>query len=484
MKVTSLRARLERVFRYRRPASCGRLAAAVVTGGMLFSGSAAEGADIVVNGGFEIPAGQAGSGWTNQGDNYNHPYSGINGPQLTLVGTLNDYGFNDNLSASAGTAFHGLSFPTTQTVDLVNADLTAVDIAMGEGRFAFSAWLAACCNDSPKITATFDSGSSVTFNRGISDHLMTTADILVNPGGPNNAESEGVQNDVNRRYWALYEFKGAIPTGATEVTITIDDGRADAVAAGSTVTGFNNGNDNYADMVIFDAVKSTAVIPDSVLRLSVDRDTGDISIFNNTAAPQAVKGYSIRSAAGALLESEATFLADGDANWIQFTAPGATGDLSEGHLESETFAVGPIHDLGSAWLQYYDEAELTFDYIDGEGTFVRGLVEFTAANQQTPFARGDLNFDGSIDGDDWLEFADGLGKDLTGLSSAAAYREGDLNGDMETDHADFLEFQDLFPGGRAALEAVILATAIPEPSALALLVFAGAGIAGLRVRTR
>lgn len=223
-----------------------KLATSVLAGGMLFSGSAGA-ANVVANGGFETPN----SGWTNQGGNYTHPYGGINGPQLTEVGTLSNYGFNDNLSDSAGTQFHGLSFPTSQVVTLTSGDLTGAQITAGQGRFSFSAWLATCCDDTPKITLEFDDAAStqVVFNRAIATHMQTTADLLVNPGGPNNAASQGVATDASRRYWALYEFKGTIPTDATQASITIDDGRADG-----GVVGTGNGNDNYVDMVILDTV--------------------------------------------------------------------------------------------------------------------------------------------------------------------------------------------------------------------------------------
>ena len=221
------------------------LAAGTLSGGLMFT-QPVDAANVVINGGFEAAA----TGWTNQGTNYTHPYGGINGPQLTAVGTLSNYGFNDNLSDSAGSNFHGLARPTSQTVNLANADLTAGQILAGNGRFAFSSWLATCCGDNPKITVTFNDASSTsfTFNRGIATHMQTTADILVNPGGANNAASQGVATDASRRYWALYEVKGTIPTDATQATIVIDDGRADAGI------GTGNGNDNYVDMVILDAV--------------------------------------------------------------------------------------------------------------------------------------------------------------------------------------------------------------------------------------
>jgi hypothetical protein len=248
MKITNLKSRVKRLIANATRVGKHCLAASIVTGGLLFSGSADAG-NIVENGGFETN-----SVWTNQGGNYTHPYGGISGPQLPAVGTLNDYGFSDNISADAGTQFHGLSQPTSQTQSLVNVDLSAAQIVAGQGRFSFSSWLAACCNDVPKVTAEFDDAAATTImlNRGIADHMVTSADVLVNPGGGNNATSLGVNTDTNRKYWALYEFQGVIPTDATQVTITVADGRSEAAAAGASTGG--NGNDNYADMIIFDAV--------------------------------------------------------------------------------------------------------------------------------------------------------------------------------------------------------------------------------------
>ena len=129
MKIINMRERIRNLIAKKGARNRRDLAAAVVAGGMLFSGATAQGADIVVNGGFELDD----TGWTNQGGNYTHPYGGISGPQLTEVGTITDYGFNDNISADAGSNFHGLTFPTTQTIDLVNVDLTARTSSTAKG---------------------------------------------------------------------------------------------------------------------------------------------------------------------------------------------------------------------------------------------------------------------------------------------------------------------------------------------------------------
>ena len=60
------------------------------------------------------------------------------------------------------------------------------------------------------------------------------------------------------------------------MTISVEDGRA---AAG---IGTGNGNDNYADMMIFDAVQSTVIVNDPLLRMTIDRATGQITLANNT----------------------------------------------------------------------------------------------------------------------------------------------------------------------------------------------------------
>jgi len=480
MRINNLRARLKKLIAGPRP---GRnlkkqLTAAVVTGGMLFSG-AANAANLVVDGGFEGDNTAAGP-WGAYGT-YTHDYGGLSGPDLDLIGTLTDYGFNDNISGDPGLVFHGVGTGATQTVNLVNADLTAQNIIDGEGRFEFSAWLTACCNDLPKVTATFDTGANVSLNRGIITSQKTTADILVNPGGPDNATSQGVTTDAERRFWALYEIQGIIPTGATSVTIAVEDGRADAAAAGASTGG--NGNDNYADIVIFDAVQSTVSVFDEFMKASVNLDTGQISIVNGTGVSQMIKGYSILSDSGALNESNASFLADSDSDWIQFSAGGATGDLSEGHLSTDSFGVGTAHSLGDgSWAKYFGSDDITFQYLDGSGDLINGAVEYVGTTQTTPFDKGDLDFDGDIDRDDWIVYVGGLGTDLSGMTVAQAYADGDLNGDLVNNHGDFKEFKSLFEASNPLQSFEAMVASVPEPTSVALVMFGLVGLVGVSGR--
>ena len=308
--------------------------------------------------------------------------------------------------------------------------------------------------------------------------------MIVNPGGPNNAESLGFLQDASRRYWALYEFKGAIPTDATQVTLTIDDGRADAAAQGASTGG--NGNDNYVDMVIFDAIQSTVVVNDPALKIIVNRDNGNITISNGTGVPQQIKGYSILSDAGALDETSTTFFADSDSNWVRFSAPGATSDLSEGHLTTDTIGVAETISLGNdAWIKYFDADDLKFEYLDGNGELVTGLVQYAGTTVPAPFVFGDLTFDGNVNRQDWIAYTAGLGTDLSGQTDAQSYAEGDMNGDQLNNHADFLLFEGAYDevNGSGAFTAMV--AGVPEPGSLTLMAFAGFGLAtSSRRRTR
>ncbi len=220
-----------------------------------------------------------------------------------------------------------------------------------------------------------------------------------------------------------------------------------------------------------DGIPATITLP--VLEIVIDRDNGQIQLENNTGFGQDIKGYSILSADGALIEENASFFADTDSNWIQFTAPGATGDLSEGHLTTGSIANTASIDLGNAWLPYYREsADITFEYLDGTGALVTGAVSFTG-NGGSAFALADLNFDGNLDGQDWLAYKEGLGVDLSGLSAARSYRQGDLTADGANDYDDFLAFKTAYDAVNGGGAFAAMLAAVPEPTSIVLLALAG-----------
>ncbi|MFC4993806.1 PEP-CTERM sorting domain-containing protein [Rubritalea tangerina] len=228
------------------------LAAGVLAGGMMFSGDV-EAANIVVDGGFEGDNTASGA-WGAYND-YSHPYSGLGGPQLTVIGTLNDYGYNDDISLDAGAEFHGLG-GGSQTIDLTSGGLSLATIAAGDARFAYSAWLAGYNGDNNTVALQLewlDAGNSVVgstllLDRGVTTNQVTTAELIVE-GADNGAAADP-------DYWALYEVKGTIDTAATQARITFVAGTGH-VAGGA--------NDWYADNVVLDVVavpepSSTALI--------------------------------------------------------------------------------------------------------------------------------------------------------------------------------------------------------------------------------
>ena len=237
----------------------------------------------------------------------------------------------------------------------------------------------------------------------------------------------------------------------------------------------------------------SAQIVDSTLRLVVDRHTGEITLQNNTGQPQYLTAYEITSEAGALdragwnpiagrLDAVGNGQVDADDNWFVLTQPGSVADLSELTPGTTTLADGASVSLGTGWGKYYQEgADVTFRYDDGVSSEpVNGLVSFVGTDA-TPFDFGDLDFDGDLDGDDWVVLQSGFATPLASMSTAQRYRAGDLNDDGAHSLADILEFQIAYDEalGAGAFQAMI--TAVPEPASLGLVVLA-VGIAATGFR--
>jgi hypothetical protein len=221
-----------------------------------------------------------------------------------------------------------------------------------------------------------------------------------------------------------------------------------------------------------------AQVPDARLRLVVDRDTGAMTIKNNTGAPQPIIGYQITSDAGAFdrsswqpvagrLDQAGNGSVDADDNWIVLTAPSSRSDLSEVSLGAGSLASGASVSLGSGvWTKYYqDFSDLKFSYADGVGDEpLAGLVEFTG-NGGASYPRGDVNFDGRLDSDDWSALAALFGSNLGGQSIAERYRRGDLNGDGAHTLDDVLQFRLAYDAAHGAGAFAAMTASVPEPAA-------------------
>lgn len=229
-------------------------------------------ANVIVNSDFDNDSGtpitsdgsaniRAISGWGSM-HLYRHAYAGTLGPKLSEVGDRN-YGVNDDIvlgDSSTSDTYKGLSFTDarpnpSQTVNLTSAlDAgTLAAVVSGTAQFSFSAWMAGFGTDIVAtqlqfFASTDGSGtalSTLTLDRGVITNQQTTADILVNPGGPNNATSM-----TSSRYWGLYEIQGLVPTTAQSLTVRF-------VAGTGNATGGQN--DWYVDQVIVDIVPEPGV---------------------------------------------------------------------------------------------------------------------------------------------------------------------------------------------------------------------------------
>ena len=119
-----------------------------------------------------------------------------------------------------------------------------------------------------------------------------------------------------------------------------------------------------------------------------------------------------------------------------------------------------INDLGldlSGW--YLDDAKA----ISADGTTIVGMGQHAGSHEGwiaviselTP--QSDADFDGDVDGDDFLLWQNGFP-----VSAGAALLDGDADGDGDVDGDDFLIWQNSFPYPAEL-------SAVPEPNSLALL---------------
>ena len=285
----------------------------------------------------------------------------------------------------------------------------------------------------------------------------------------------------------LLSFDGADPNPTT-----LNDYRLEitAVTDGSgvlTLEGRAGPNPSSSHNVFINGFEISDELPPI---LTVNRDTGGLVL--STDIPQQLLGYSITSDAGALDQDAWTTISgnydvDGDESvdlddtWVILTGADVDTDLSEAELggpgprDGGTLAAesSVVLSAGGAWLKYYDETDIEMTLLLDDGTQSRVPVSYVG-NSDAPFDKGDLNFDGEIDAFDHAIFAAGLHTDLSALSIAKAYAMGDMNEDLASNAADFLLYRDIYDSVNGAGAFDSLAAGVPEPSAVTLLLVAGA----------
>ena len=216
--------------------------------------------------------------------------------------------------------------------------------------------------------------------------------------------------------------------------------------------------------------------------LVVDRDTGGVSLANQTAGNVQIKGYSVTSAAAALnpaawisIDDDNTFDPDGTWTAQSSTSTNLAESVTSGNLDGGTLAPAASQGIGAPWLKTPFE-DVAFSFTLGDGTMGSGLVQYTGSAA----TRSDFNGDGEVDVDDWTLFLPHSFTTFPAETAVGGYLKGDLDGDKDNDYTDFLIFKSDYIEANGAGAFAELTGAVPEPSSLALAAMASALLIGVR----
>ena len=285
----------------------------------------------------------------------------------------------------------------------------------------------------------------------------------------------------------LMDGGGVLLGGNLEVSDYVD-GKATAVltvvtnsfqAAGDLTIHLGNtggGQLNFDDITLDSSVATFDLLP----RLFVDRETGSMTLTNNTENTIGLRGYSILSSGGALdsdawqsiSENYDGTQGDGSVDsddWMRLTEAGGSGDLSEFTIGSAGFMSGQSIDLGNGWVKSINE-DVTMDLVMPGGEMISVSVDFIG-NDGASYQLGDLDFDGDLDMADWDTYRANYRSVEAGLSAAQSYQVGDLNSDGENDSLDFGIFKTAYDAenGVGSFDAMV----IPEPSSVVMVMVMG-----------
>jgi hypothetical protein len=244
-----------------------------------------------------------------------------------------------------------------------------------------------------------------------------------------------------------------------------------------------DGRDNT--VVRVDNFSIDTAVPSPKPTLTVDRDTGNVTLKNLTNSPLSISAYSLITADGGFSQANWSKIQtqgiDVNDAWITLTAPGSTTDLAEGTLGEYTIAaVNPGTtdqiNLGNAWRRSPFE-DIAFELRDAAGNDVPTIVEYVG-NGGSAFQLGDFSLNGALDAADWAVLRSHLTSSVAALAPIDRYFAGDLNNDGLVNSVDFHEFKGLFPAsGPNSFEAVV---GVPEPSTALLCLVGGAFFASRR----
>jgi hypothetical protein len=218
-------------------------------------------------------------------------------------------------------------------------------------------------------------------------------------------------------------------------------------------------------------------------------NNGTITLTNNGAAAQNIRGISILSAGGGLIPLDWKSVADNydeppgngsvdpDDPWTELTATSQQlHEREQSGGNGGTLGIGQSIDLGKAWRKSRIE-DVLLQVELANGNFVNAAVTF----QGTPWARSDLNTDGAVNASDWPLFFPNMLTNMSSLTDVQRALAGDLDGDGDNDVVDFSLFKSDYDiaNGSGAFDAML---GVPEPSTLFLVVVGGFAVLASRRR--
>lgn len=277
------------------------------------------------------------------------------------------------------------------------------------------------------------------------------------------------------------DFANTLPATQPNKTINVTDLSLDGSATLTpySLGGVFSGRYVAARLTISDvsAVRPVNNLGGSELRLAmgpsdvileVNRTNGSMTIRNQGVFAQAlaINGYEITSTEGSLLNTWAGFengnvagfpAGNGSGNGWEKGDSSNANSLSEARLVGDsTIGANQVIGLGTGYSSGVDSQDLSFRFsiTGGNGLMLPGVVQYVGG---PPTLFGDYNQNGRVDAADYTVWRDKLG-------AASLPNENPAQSPGIVDSADYQVWKSNFGQGTGGAAA----TAVPEPTALAI----------------
>ena len=287
------------------------------------------------------------------------------------------------------------------------------------------------------------------------------------------------------RVMLLGKVGTATATGG-QINVLIDDLPTTAFAPDITpanAVNFRSWLDGVAFIESGSAISPTAI---------VNRNTGQITLSNTTGQNVSITGYSITSASGSLKPASWLSISNNydnggsfDTDTWNITAPTlpfpqAATALTEAEDASGGGSGGALTlagiNFGNAWIRTPVQ-DLQISLTLSNATVLTLTPQYTG----NAITAGDLDADGDIDLVDFESLRSRLHTSVAGMTAAQTYGLGDMTGDLAVNFNDFSAFRTAYDTAHGA-GAFALATGVPEPASLVLLVVSLLATVGHRKR--